>query len=116
MVKNCGYMIKSKNEPKLYIAGDTIYCNHVEETLDEKPDITIVNAGGATLPLGRAITMDEQDIKKVCEYNKETKIIAVHMDVVNHCILTREQLKRYLTENKILQRVKILDDGENYSC
>jgi L-ascorbate metabolism protein UlaG (beta-lactamase superfamily) len=111
--KNSGFVIKSKNEPGIYIAGDTVYCKHVEKGLDEKPDITIINAGGARLPFGRSITMDENDIRKVCEYNKETKVIAVHMEAVNHCVLTRKTLRDYLTANGLLSRVKIPEDGEN---
>jgi L-ascorbate metabolism protein UlaG (beta-lactamase superfamily) len=110
--KNSGFVIKSKNEPRIYIAGDTVYCKHVEKGLDEKPDITIINAGGARLPFGRSITMDENDIRKVCKYNKETKVIAVHMDAINHCVLTRKTLRDYLTANGLLSRVQVPEDGD----
>jgi L-ascorbate metabolism protein UlaG (beta-lactamase superfamily) len=110
--KNSGFVIKSRNEPVVYIAGDTVYCKHVEKGLDEKPDITIINAGGARLPFGRSITMDENDIRKVCAYNKETKLIAVHMEAINHCVLTRSSLEKYLSVNRILSNVTIPKDGE----
>lgn len=114
MGKNSGFILQSENEPSVYITGDTIYCKHVEQGLDEKPNIIIANAGGAKLPFGRSITMNEIDVRKVCEYSKETEVIAVHMEAINHCILTRRELKNYLEKNKLLSRVKIPNDGEIY--
>lgn len=114
--KNSGFVIKSNYEPTLYIAGDTVYCKHVEKGLDEKPGITVVNAGGAKLPFGRSITMDENDIRKVCEYSRETKVIAVHMEAINHCVMTRDNLREFLSSNGLLSKVRIPEDGEKIEC
>ncbi|MBN1469072.1 MAG: MBL fold metallo-hydrolase [Fusobacteriaceae bacterium] len=112
MGKASGFILKTKDEPKIYIAGDTIYCKHFKKGLDEKPDITIINAGGAKLPFGRAITMNENDIEKTCKYNKNTEVIAIHMESINHCILKRDELNNYLKKKKLISRVKIPEDGE----
>jgi hypothetical protein len=34
------------------------------------------------------------------------------MDTVNHCLVKRDDLKKYLTEKNLTSRVKIPSDGE----
>ncbi|MNW64835.1 hypothetical protein D3C74_431530 [compost metagenome] len=97
----------------LYVAGDTIWCDEVKEALDEhKPEVIIVNAGGAQFLTGGHITMNEQDIIELCRYAPEASVIAVHMESINHCLVTREQLSARLEREGLLERVKIPADGE----
>lgn len=116
--KGSGFVLAVEGEPSTYISGDTVWCSHVKEALlEHKPDISILNAGGAQFPFGRSITMNKKDISKVCEYAPDTKVVVVHLDAFNHCLLTREELKGYLKEKNLLSRVKILNDGEHInSC
>ncbi|MDQ0062868.1 MBL fold metallo-hydrolase [Paenibacillus harenae] len=108
-----GFMLKAEGEPTLYIAGDTIWCDEVREALDaHHPEITVVNAGGARFVKGDPITMDGDDIVNICGYAPYTKVVAVHMDAINHCLVTREDLRERLVADSLVERVAIPEDGE----
>ncbi len=108
-----GFVLQAQAEPTLYITGDTIWCEDVMAALDTyKPDMTIVNAGGARFVVGDAITMDEENIIKLIGYAPYTRIVAVHMDTINHCHVTREVLRTRLAANHLLNKVDIPEDGE----
>ena len=108
-----GFILQAPGEPTVYIAGDTIWCEEVREALvAHKPDVIILNAGGARFLLGDPITMTGDDILHVCEHAPSAHIIAVHMDAINHCVVTRAKLRAWLTEDKRKSRVAIPEDGE----
>jgi L-ascorbate metabolism protein UlaG (beta-lactamase superfamily) len=108
-----GFVLKANGEPTVYIAGDTIWCDDVKEILDtHQPDVTVVNAGGARFAVGDPITMDADDVVSLCRYAAYTEVVAVHMDTINHCLVTREDLKSRLTAEKLLDRVIIPKDGD----
>jgi L-ascorbate metabolism protein UlaG (beta-lactamase superfamily) len=108
-----GYVLQADNQPKLYIAGDTIWCDDVKMTLDDlRPDITVVNAGGAQFKEGDPITMDADDVVSLCRYAPYTKVVAVHMDTINHCLVTRADLHSRLETEELLDQVAIPLDGD----
>lgn len=107
-----GFVFKNGNHT-LYVAGDTIWCSDVEDALYRfNPDTTIVNAGGARFLTGDPITMTPEDIMRVHESLPSTSIIAVHMDVVNHCLIKRDDLKKFCQEKGLISKVRIPIDGE----
>lgn len=108
-----GFVLRTSRSPSLYIAGDTIYCPEVESALKaHHPDITVVNAGAAQFKTGGPITMTALDVAKVCRFAPETRVIAVHMETINHCLLRRDELDRELTNFRLRERVAIPEDGE----
>jgi L-ascorbate metabolism protein UlaG (beta-lactamase superfamily) len=56
--------------------------------------------------------MTPKDILKVQNKLPQTKIIAVHMDTVNHCFIKRTDLVKVLAENQLESQVLIPNDGE----
>lgn len=105
--------VLSDSTNSIYIAGDTIWCDEVKNSLSEfKPKITIVNAGGAQFLTGGPITMIPEDIMMVNKELPETKIIAVHMDTVNHCFISRKDLANELTKYNLDTKIQIPKDGE----
>ncbi|HEX7064541.1 MAG TPA: MBL fold metallo-hydrolase [Bacillales bacterium] len=108
-----GFVLRAKDEPTLYIAGDTIYCDKVTKALDKyQPDYTVVNAGGARFAIGDPITMTPEDVVSVCRYSPKAKVIAVHMDSINHCLDTRDVVRERLKGEKLHTQVSIPKDGE----
>ncbi len=108
-----GFVLQAAGEPTLYMAGDTIWCDEARRAMDAyKPDVTVVNAGGARFVVGDPITMDEDDVVAVCRYAQDTKVVAVHMDAINHCHVTREKLSSRLAAEGLFDRVTIPKDGE----
>ncbi|GGH35610.1 MBL fold metallo-hydrolase [Paenibacillus segetis] len=108
-----GFILQADGEPTLYIAGDTIWCPEVRSAVDTyHPDMTIVNAGGARFTVGDPITMDDHDVVSLCRYAPDTNVIAVHMDAINHCLVTRSDLLRRLELEKLTHQVLIPEDGQ----
>ena len=106
-----GFIIADGNT-KIYVAGDTVWCTEVEQALQvHQPGWVIVNAGEAKFLQGGPITMGVNDIIQVDKAAPKSKIIAVHMDTINHCLLTRTELKRALNETGIQKKVIIPEDG-----
>lgn len=60
-----------------------------------------------------AIIMGEEDVLHASQAAKNAKIVAVHMDAVNHMSLTREELRTYVKKQGIESRVDIPEDGES---
>ena len=108
-----GFVVRSEGSPSLYVAGDTIWCEEVEEALlAHRPDVVVVNAGAARFLKGDPITMMAEDVAKVCRAAPEARVIAVHMEAINHCLLTRADLAEVLDEQGLAGRVEIPADGE----
>lgn len=97
----------------IYIAGDTIYNSDVKNTLEQyRPQITVVNSGSAQMLVGSPITMTAEDVVEVAKSAPYTKVIAVHMEAINHCKLTRNNLYTCLDKEKLLHQVLIPQNGE----
>jgi L-ascorbate metabolism protein UlaG (beta-lactamase superfamily) len=107
-----GFVIQSEGSPSLYVAGDTIWCDEVEEALlAHRPDVIVVNAGAARLLEGDPITMTAEDVARVCRAAPEARVVAVHMEAINHCLLTRAELAEALDEQGLKDRIEIPADG-----
>jgi L-ascorbate metabolism protein UlaG (beta-lactamase superfamily) len=107
-----GFVIEASNR-RLYIAGDTIWCPEVEQALaTHKPDYIVLNAGAAQFDQGDPITMTAGDVQKVINASPKAVVICVHMETVNNCWLTREELKKTLDVNIPGHGVRIPADGE----
>jgi L-ascorbate metabolism protein UlaG (beta-lactamase superfamily) len=113
MAPASGYLIAADGEPKLYVAGDTIWCTEVAEVLGrDQPNVTVVNAGAAQFVTGGPITMDGADVADITQNAPWTQIVAVHMEAINHCLLTREALRGKLAGLGLLRSVLVPEDGE----
>ncbi|MDS0526690.1 MBL fold metallo-hydrolase [Clostridium sp. SHJSY1] len=111
----CGIVFEHSSEEKLYIVGDSVWYEGIEKNLtDHKPDCVVLNACDARIEgLGRLI-MNKEDVLAVYKAIPTAKVIISHMDTVNHAFLSRKELKSYLAENGMIDRVLIPDDGESY--
>ena len=108
-----GYVVRAGGEPTLYVAGDTVWCDEVAAAIDaHAPDVVVVNAGAARFIHGDPITMDAGDVVRVCEAAPDALIVAVHMEAMNHCGLTRDGLRAALAAAGVEDRVAIPADGE----
>ena len=89
----------------VYIAGDTVWYEGVEEAIERHaPHVAIVNAGGAEFESGGLIIMGVDDVREVAA--RVPTVVAVHLEALNHCYLTRAQLRATLPD------VLVPNDGE----
>ena len=108
-----GFIISAPDEPIVYLMGDTVWCRQTKKAfLKYAPDIAISNCGSAQFHIGKAITMNAQDILSVCNKFPDVKVVAVHMEAWNHCRLSRKTLRDFTVNHHIDQRVFVPADGE----
>jgi L-ascorbate metabolism protein UlaG (beta-lactamase superfamily) len=108
-----GFVLRAQGEPSLYVAGDTIWCNEVEDALAEHgPDVVVVNAGGARFLEGDPIIMDAGDVVSTARAAPRAVVVAVHLEALNHCPVTRAELREAVDAAGVGTRVVIPADGE----
>ncbi|HWG48238.1 MAG TPA: MBL fold metallo-hydrolase [Candidatus Acidoferrales bacterium] len=111
MAPASGYVLQAEGEPTLYVAGDTIWCPEVAEVIQRfEAEMIVVNAGGARFLEGDPITMTAEDVVQVCRAAPNAEVVAVHMEAINHCLLTRNDLAQAARAAGV--NVKIPADGE----
>jgi L-ascorbate metabolism protein UlaG (beta-lactamase superfamily) len=108
-----GYVLRAPGEPTLYIAGDSVWCNEVRQVLETyEPSIVVVNAGAAQFLTSDPITMTAEDVASVCHTAPLATVVAVHMEAINHCLLSRADLYRLLESRDLINHVIIPSDGQ----
>ncbi len=112
MAPSSGFLLREGAGRSLYLAGDTVLYDAVEHVLDEqRPDVVVVNAGGARLSGGEPIVMDADDVVAVARRAPGARVVAVHLDAINHCVQTRADLHQRLHEQQLTDRVTVPEDG-----
>ncbi len=106
-----GFLLRAPGEPSLWIAGDSVWCPELAAELDRhRPDVIVLNAGGARLLDGERITMDAGDVAAVLDAAPDARVIAVHMEAIGHCKVTRAELRKELADHG--DRLIVPADGE----
>ena len=113
MAHGYGYYIEFANEPSLYISGDTILTKTIEQFINStQPNVIVIPAGGAKFDLGGEIIMGLEESIKVGSLAKG-KIIANHLESLDHCPVSREQLLSAVAKKNWQKRFFIPEDGES---
>ena len=108
-----GVVFEAENEKTLYIAGDTIWCQEVENALEKySPEVIVLNACAATLLNGERIIMDIKDVQEVLQVATNSRVIISHMDTVSHLTITRKDYEEYKKKNNV-KNLLIPNDGQS---
>jgi len=108
-----GFILRAKDEPSLYIMGDSVWYAEIEENLKHfSPDVAIVFAGEARFLDGLPITMGIADIENITKTSPDTKLIISHMEAWNHCLLKREEVRDYIRKNQLEHKIFVPENGE----
>jgi L-ascorbate metabolism protein UlaG (beta-lactamase superfamily) len=112
MAPASGFVLEAPGEPVLYLAGDTIWCDEVAAVLEaHRPAAVVVNAGAARFLEGDPIVMTADDVVAVARHAPDTRVVAVHLEAINHCPLTRADLHQRLHEEGLTASVTVPEDG-----
>ncbi len=107
-----GFFLRLPHEKSLYLSADTIYTKDVEKVLRQyKPDIGVVACGTAQLDIFKPLLMTMEDIIKFCS-NAPGKVLANHLEAVNHCPTTRKHLRAELRKADLIEKTTIPEDGQ----
>lgn len=112
MANGSGFFIALPNEPTLYISGDTVLTADVKRALKElKPAITVVASGSAQMDVGQPLLMATDEVIEFMQLSPG-KVIANHMEALNHCAMDRKTLRLTLEQQGLNSKVLIPYDGE----
>lgn len=108
-----GVVLTAAGEPTLYLAGDTVWYPELARTLERfRPEVTVLNCCGATMASRGRIIMDEEDVLAVCQAAPWTRVVASHMEAVNHGNVSRTYLRTFADRLGVGEQVLIPADGE----
>lgn len=108
-----GMILEHPSEKTLYIAADTVWYDEVEKTINKfNPEVIIVNGGDNRFIIGDQLIMSKEDIHQTHLAAPNSDIVVVHMEGVYHNTLTRKELKTFVNEKSISDRIIIPEDGE----
>ncbi|MCM3770340.1 MULTISPECIES: MBL fold metallo-hydrolase [Priestia] len=112
----CGVVFKHAREKTLYVAGDTVWYDAIQEEINtHKPEVIVVNGGDNQFLEGGSLVMGKEDIYEVYKAAPYATIVSVHMEAVNHWTLSREELKSFIKEKEMASHVFVPNDGEAYT-
>ncbi len=107
-----GYYLAHPSEPSLYVVGDSVLTESVEEAVARlQPDVLLVPAGSANVGLGGDILFSVDELVSLAKVAKG-RIVFNHLEALDHCPTTREGLKRRLADEGLSTRTHVPSDGE----
>ncbi|WP_436858894.1 MBL fold metallo-hydrolase [Citrobacter tructae] len=113
MGEACGVILEHPQEKTLFLVGDTIWRDEVEANMRHyQPGVVVLNAGFAHVIGFGPIVMGAEDVLKTHFTLPEAKIVAIHMEAINHCLLTRAALRNYARDNQIAEYLQVPEDGD----
>jgi L-ascorbate metabolism protein UlaG (beta-lactamase superfamily) len=109
----CGLVFSHAQEKTLYIAGDTIWVKPYEDSLKSyTPEVIVLNMGYANIDGLGAIIMGKEDALRTHQILPSAAIVASHMEAINHCLLSRAELRAFAAVNALEQQLWVPEDGE----
>lgn len=109
-----GVVFEAPGHKTLYLVGDTIWRDEVDQALEQyAPEIIVINAGYATMSdYDGSIIMGKEDVLRAAKAKPDATIVATHMDAINHMAQTRVELREFVQKNGVADRVEVPEDGE----
>lgn len=112
MEHGVGYLIEYPGEPSIYLAGDTVLTKTVREfVIQHQPQVSVIPAGGARFDVGGDIIMGLADVLEFATLSEGT-VVANHLEAINHCPVTRQELRQAAIETGVAHRLLIPADGQ----
>lgn len=107
-----GFVVEAEQQ-RLYLAGDTIWCDDVRQALDQyQPNTVVVNAGAARFVQGDPIVMTAAEVVQVARHAPEAQVYAVHLEAVPHGTEDRAATQAHIEQEGLADRVHVPANGE----
>jgi L-ascorbate metabolism protein UlaG (beta-lactamase superfamily) len=109
----CGFAVAAPGEPRVLIAGDSIWCDELASALRERrPGVIVVNAGAAHIGRSLPISMTAADVVQTARASPEATVVAVHLEALSHCPMSRAELRAEVSASGLEARVLVPEDGQ----
>nr|MCR5536130.1 MBL fold metallo-hydrolase [Succinivibrio sp.] len=114
MMNTMGIVFEKPGEKTSYVLGDTIWTGLIDLALrNYDPKLIIMNTGYAkVLDYNASIIMGIEDVKQMAKKMPKSQIIAVHMDAINHCTVSRKNLHDFVKMHQLQKQVWIPYEGD----
>jgi L-ascorbate metabolism protein UlaG (beta-lactamase superfamily) len=110
-----GFIFSAAGEPTIYWIGDTILTEHIRQQIARtSPDVIITHSSGAVWGKERVlIVMDAAQTVEVCRLAPKSKVMAIHMEALDHATISRAELRDYARAHSVSAEQLIIPvDGE----
>lgn len=109
-----GFIMQANGEKTMYVVGDTIWNKAVDNALEKfQPDVVVMNTGYAQIQgMDGGIIMGKEDVPRMVKTAPNAKVVAVHMDAVNHATVTSEEMRQLVKEKGLEKQVSVPKEGE----
>ncbi len=107
-----GFYFADPDEPSLYWTGDSVLTETVKMAIQRlRPDVIVAPAGAANFGFGRDIIFSLQEQVELAKLTSK-QVVFNHLEAIDHCPMTRRQLRETMNQQGVGQRVTIPADGE----
>lgn len=112
-----GFLATLAGTRPIYWVGDSIWCPDVAAVIgDARPGTVIVHACGADWDGHAPLVMDEAMVEATLRAVPDGRVIATHMDCVDHATVSRASLRAHFTHlPHLAARLSIPEDGEVFA-
>lgn len=109
-----GFVFQAEQEPTVYWAGDTIYCDVVRNRIAQfQPQVIITHSCGAVWGDSAPIVMDADQTIALCQSSPASTVIATHMEALDHATVSRAALRNAANKAGIPEEHLLIPaDGE----
>ncbi|NMB54567.1 MAG: MBL fold metallo-hydrolase [Leptolinea sp.] len=110
-----GFVISAEGEPTILWVGDSLLTEPIRtEITRSKPDVIITHSSGAVWGKDRVLILtDAAQTIEICRLAPRARVVAVHMEALDHATVSRAGLREYAREQAIADdRLLIPQDGE----
>ncbi|MEE0954514.1 MAG: MBL fold metallo-hydrolase [Eubacterium sp.] len=111
MQNSSGILLEKEDEQTVYITGDTMWCMGVEQGLAANPGLIIAYLG-ANKGEGMQLTMGLEELSMLVQKAPKAKILACHMDTFENQTLSRADVRAWVLQNSLQDRVLVPENGE----
>ncbi|WP_394848486.1 MBL fold metallo-hydrolase [Pendulispora brunnea] len=108
------------NTDGVFFTGDAILDDQLTKSLHAaQPKTVVANTGecqfskeNPLLAPGATMTLTAAELKEMSRTLPHSKIVAVHMDAINHCQLTKRALRSYIENEKLGDHILVPNEGD----
>lgn len=117
--ESSSFFLQADNE-SIFFTGDAILDNRLKTSLEAaQPRLIVANTGecqftkeNPVLSPGETMTLTKSELKKITHLLPASKIVAVHMDAINHCRLTKNELRKYIKSEELEKSILVPNEGD----
>ena len=111
MGKGTGWYLRASGAG-VYLTGDTVLIDAVRTAIFElRPEVIVAPAGVANFGVLSDLLFPEEELLDLAEM-APGRVVFNHQEALDHCLYTREQLRRALETRRLLDKCSIPEDGE----